>query len=58
MSDRTQQHSSSQEAPLAIIGLGCLFPGAQDLHGYWASIRSGRDHIEEVPEGYWDLDDY
>ncbi|HIO66055.1 MAG TPA: hypothetical protein EYN40_05100, partial [Planctomycetes bacterium] len=58
MSDRTHQHSSSQEAPLAIIGLGCLFPGAQDLHGYWASIRSGRDHIEEVPEGYWDLDDY
>ncbi len=58
MNPRTHQHSASQDAPLAIIGLGCLFPGAQDLHGYWASIRSGRDHIEEVPDGYWDLDDY
>ena len=46
------------EDDIAIVGLGCLFPGSQDRHGYWAGLRSGEDHIEEIPPGYWDVDDY
>ena len=46
------------EDDIAIVGLGCLFPGSQDRHGYWAGLRSGKDHIEEIPPGYWDVDDY
>ncbi len=44
--------------PLAVVGLGCLFPGSSDRHGYWAGIRGGKDQIEEVPDGYWNPDDY
>jgi acyl transferase domain-containing protein/acyl carrier protein/NADP-dependent 3-hydroxy acid dehydrogenase YdfG len=44
--------------PVAIIGMGCLFPGASDLTRYWASIRGRRDAIAEVPETHWRVDDY
>ena len=44
--------------PVAIIGMGCLFPGRTDLARYWANIRDRRDAIAEVPETHWRLDDY
>ena len=49
---------SSPDPAIAIIGIGCLFPGSQDHQGYWAGIRDGRDMIEEIPDGYWNPDDY
>jgi len=49
---------SSPDPAIAIIGIGCLFPGSQDRQGYWAGIRDGRDMIEEIPDGYWNPDDY
>lgn len=39
---------------IAIIGLGCLFPGAPDLGRYWRNIVDGVDAISEVPAGRWD----
>ncbi|MBT6540411.1 MAG: KR domain-containing protein [Planctomycetes bacterium] len=53
-----QPSNSSPDPALAIIGIGCLFPGSQDHQGYWAGIRDGRDMIEEIPDGYWNPDDY
>ena len=44
--------------PVAIIGMGCLFPGAGDLKRYWANIRDGVDAIREVPATHWNPDDY
>ena len=44
--------------PIAIIGIGCLFPGSSNRDGYWANIRDGKDLIEEVPERYWSPADY
>ena len=44
--------------PLAIIGIGCLFPGAHDASTYWANIRAGVDAIGEVPPSHWSADDY
>jgi acyl transferase domain-containing protein/acyl carrier protein len=43
---------------LAIVGIGCLFPGAGDVAGYWANIVKGADGITEVPPGYWRPEDY
>jgi acyl transferase domain-containing protein/NADP-dependent 3-hydroxy acid dehydrogenase YdfG len=50
--------SRSGPVPVAIIGMGCLFPGAGDLTRYWANIRDRRDGITEVPETHWKIDDY
>ncbi|TDE18972.1 beta-ketoacyl synthase N-terminal-like domain-containing protein, partial [Actinomadura sp. 6K520] len=35
-------------ADVAIIGVGCVFPGARDADGYWANIVAGADCVTEV----------
>ncbi|MGE0920098.1 SDR family NAD(P)-dependent oxidoreductase [Trichlorobacter lovleyi] len=44
-------------APLAIIGIGCLFPKSEDKAAYWATIREGVDAITEIPASHWRVDD-
>jgi acyl transferase domain-containing protein/NAD(P)-dependent dehydrogenase (short-subunit alcohol dehydrogenase family) len=44
--------------PVAIIGMGCLFPKANDLKRYWANIYHGVDSIREIPETHWNPEDY
>ena len=48
----------SPPVPVAIIGMGCMFPQAEDLARYWANIRKGVDAITEVPESHWRVADY
>ncbi len=38
--------------------MGCMFPKADDLAGYWANIRQRRDAITEVPATHWRPEDY
>lgn len=40
---------------IAIIGLGCRFPGADDPEAFWQMLRAGVDGISEVPTQRWDL---
>ena len=49
---------SSSESPLAIIGIGCLFPQASDPSAYWVNIREGIDAITDIPATHWRTDDY
>ena len=44
--------------PLAIIGIGCLFPKADGPGAYWANIKNGVDCITDVPPSHWRPDDY
>ncbi|WP_406277018.1 SDR family NAD(P)-dependent oxidoreductase [Streptomyces sp. NBC_00191] len=46
----------TDEAPLdiAIVGMACRYPGADDLAGYWANIVAGTDSVTEVPADRWD----
>jgi len=50
--------SGTPPEPIAIVGMDCMFPKAEDLGGYWRNLRLGVDAIEAVPESYWSLDDY
>jgi acyl transferase domain-containing protein/phosphopantetheinyl transferase len=45
---------SPQRQPIAIVGMGVLFPGAADLRNYWANLVEGRDAITDVPPRRWD----
>jgi acyl transferase domain-containing protein/NADP-dependent 3-hydroxy acid dehydrogenase YdfG len=45
-------------APLAIIGIGCLFPRAGNAQAYWLNIKNGVDGIGPVPSSHWNPDDY
>ena len=44
--------------PIAIVGIGCMFPKAPDLPRYWHNIKAGRDAITDVPKTHWNPDDY
>ncbi len=41
---------------IAIVGIGCRFGGARDLHEYWELTREGRDAFGPIPEDRWDFD--
>src|SRR5438128_6064839 len=49
---------SDSREPLAIVGIGCLFPKAAGLSEYWANIKSKLDGIGPVPPTHWNPDDY
>jgi acyl transferase domain-containing protein len=44
--------------PIAIVGIGCLFPQANNLQQYWRLLYHGRDAITDVPPTHWNRDDY
>jgi acyl transferase domain-containing protein len=39
--------------PIAIIGMGCRFPGADNPEAFWELLRDGVDAITEVPPDRW-----
>ncbi len=39
------------QAPVAIVGMAALFPGAPDSPAYWRNIVNGVDAISEMPAG-------
>lgn len=43
--------------PIAVIGMACRFPGADDVDAYWKLLREGRAAaVTEVPAGRFDHD--
>lgn len=49
---------AGRRAPVAIVGMAVLLPGAADLDTYWRNLRDGVDAIGEVPESRWDAGYY
>jgi acyl transferase domain-containing protein/NADP-dependent 3-hydroxy acid dehydrogenase YdfG/NAD(P)H-dependent flavin oxidoreductase YrpB (nitropropane dioxygenase family) len=41
---------------IAIIGIGCLLPGATDAESYWDNILAKRDLIQEIPRERFEAD--
>ena len=54
----TSKASLQVSSPLAIIGIGCLFPKAGNVNEYWANIREGVDAITDIPDSHWNPEDY
>jgi len=45
--------------PIAIIGMGCRFPGGSDNpEAFWKNLRNGVDAISEIPSDRWDVNAY
>ena len=40
--------------PIAIVGMACRFPGAENVEAFWRLLRDGVDAITEVPPGRWE----
>src|SRR5580658_1298029 len=50
--------AQSRPTPVAIIGIGCLFPKADNVESYWANLQDGVDAITDVPPTHWRPEDY
>ncbi|HUL75997.1 MAG TPA: beta-ketoacyl synthase N-terminal-like domain-containing protein [Vicinamibacteria bacterium] len=49
--------STVPREPIAIVGMGCRFPGGADgPEAFWRLLCEGRDAIREVPRERWDVD--
>ena len=44
--------------PIAVIGIGCRFPGADSPDAFWRLLRDGVDAIREVPPDRWNVADH
>jgi len=44
----------TENEPIAIIGIGCRFPGANGPDEFWQMLRNGVDAIREVPADRFD----
>ena len=49
----------SRTEPIAIIGMGCRFPGgANDPESFWQLLCNGVDATREIPSDRWDINAY
>ena len=39
---------------IAVIGVSCRFPKAQNIDAFWENLRQGRDCVTEIPKDRWD----
>ncbi len=52
------EDASTPSTPLALVGLGCLFPRAGNRQEFWRVLRRGEDCITEVPPSHWSAADW
>ena len=57
-SDGGDGRCRGEEDPIAIIGIGCRFPGADGPAEFWQLLADGVDAISEVPPDRWDADEF
>ncbi len=50
--------SKPNDASIAIIGVACRFPGANDYNEFWENLKNGVNSIREIPPERWDINTY
>ncbi|ECO8340450.1 polyketide synthase, partial [Salmonella enterica] len=57
MKQRIDALENAQHEPVAIVGIGCRYPGTiQDTASFWDLLDSAGDAVTEVPKSRWDAD--
>ncbi len=55
---RLAAQERAQAEPIAVIGVGCRLPGAENPTAFWKLLRDGQDAIREVPPDRWNIEEY
>ena len=58
MRAKLDEAERTKTEPIAIVGIGCRFPGANNPEAFWRLLRDGVDAIAEVPGDRWNVDAY
>lgn len=54
-SQKTPLELKTATEAIAIIGIGCRFPGAENPEAFWQLLHDGKEAITEVPASRWDI---
>ncbi|MEO1373245.1 MAG: amino acid adenylation domain-containing protein [Cyanobacteria bacterium J06635_10] len=55
---KNDANPTTEKESIAIIGLGCRFPGANNPETFWQLLTQGVDAITEVPTSRWNIDSF
>ena len=56
MQNKLDALERANREPIAVIGIGCRFPGSADTpDSFWQVMREGADVIKEIPPERWDI---
>src|SRR6185312_7129297 len=59
LQSKIESLESEKSEPIAIIGIGCRFPGGSDTpEKFWDLLKNGRHGITEHPAERWDTKKY
>ena len=58
MLEMSAKSNNLKSEPIAVVGMGCRFPGAENPQAFWNLLRNGNSAIAPVPEDRWDVDAY
>ena len=52
--DEIPKSTSVQNTDIAIIGMSCRYPGANNCQELWENLKNGVDSVTEIPPGRWE----
>lgn len=55
---QTEEREQHKSQAIAVIGIGCRFPGANDYEQFWLNLEQGVNSISEIPPQRWDVQKY
>ncbi|XP_056013208.1 uncharacterized protein LOC130052391 [Ostrea edulis] len=38
-----------EDSTIAVVGIGCMFPGADNIDEFWRVLVNGEDHVQNIP---------
>ena len=56
VTDQPLQQAARVREDVAIVGMSCRFPGANNVDEFWDNLINGVDSVCEIPADRWDMD--
>ncbi|NBD13836.1 SDR family NAD(P)-dependent oxidoreductase [Corallococcus silvisoli] len=56
--EKLEANERARAEPIAIVGMGCRFPGAEDPEAFWRLLHQGQEAVGPIPADRWDVESY
>lgn len=58
LKEKLAKEKATSAEPIAVVGMSCKFPNADNLDEFWELLVNGRNAVDEVPKERWDLEQW